>query len=100
MNSSSPSGGRPRPSLKWQVEHERALKVGPRPSRLVVELGAITQFLLKNELPTTNRWRRSKLMLRADSENALAVRSNTVVSPPGRSSPSASAGASSQASAG
>jgi hypothetical protein len=45
-------------------------------------VGATTQFLLKKELPTKKRWRRSKLMLRADSEKALTVASNTVVSPP------------------
>jgi hypothetical protein len=40
--------------LKWQPEHARALKTGPSPSRPSVDAGAITQFELKNELPTKN----------------------------------------------
>jgi hypothetical protein len=59
------SGGRPRPSLKWQPEQERALKSGPRPSRDATDAGAATQFSLKNELPTkkAGRWRASRLRM-------------------------------------
>ena len=49
------SGARPRPSCKWHAEHDRALNNGPRPSRAVVDAGALTQLRLKKELPTKNR---------------------------------------------
>ena len=48
------SAGAPRPSLKWHDEHDWALKVGPRPSRPVVDAGAVTQLSLKKLLPTAN----------------------------------------------
>src|SRR5438445_13401870 len=81
------SGGRLRPSLKWQAEHERALKSGPNPSRPAVEAGAVTQFWLKKELPTKKAVRWSALRLGAGKLKAFRVASNTVVSPPESSSP-------------
>src|SRR5882672_1232545 len=81
------SGGRPRPSLKWQPEHDRALNNGPRPSRPATEAGATTQFWLKNELPTKNGERCSSRRFRAGSENALRDVSKTVPSPPESVSP-------------
>jgi hypothetical protein len=48
------SGGLPRPSLKWHVEQERALKSGPRPSRLVLLDGGSAHCWLKKALPVEN----------------------------------------------
>src|ERR1051326_4955224 len=79
-------GGRLRPSLKWQAEHERALKSGPRPSRPAVELGATTQFSLKNEWPTKKAARCSSCRFFAGKPNALGEVSKTFVAPPESSS--------------
>jgi hypothetical protein len=40
----SGAGGRLRPSLKWQPEHDRALNNGPSPSRVATDPGAAIQF--------------------------------------------------------
>src|SRR6185295_8112144 len=88
VSSGSPgSGGRPRPSLKWQPEQDRALKSGPRPSRPATDAGATTQFRLKNELPTKNGDRCSSRRLRTGRENAFRDVSKTVPSPPESASP-------------
>src|SRR5215510_10371118 len=88
VSSGSPgSGGRPRPSLKWQPLHDRALKSGPRPSRPATDAGAMTQLRLKNELPTKNDDRCSSRRFRAGSEKALRELSKTVPSPPDSASP-------------
>src|SRR5262245_42198520 len=76
------SGGRPRPSLKWQAEQERALKSGPSPSRVATEPGASIQFWLKYELPTKNARRLTSLSDLKGILKASWVASTTVVSPP------------------
>jgi len=52
------SGGWPRPSLMWQFWQALVLNSGPRPSRAVVVVGAITQGLRKKLLPTAKSRRR------------------------------------------
>jgi hypothetical protein len=47
-------GGRPRPSLKWQAEQERALNSGPSPSRPSTTEDVLTQLVLKIVSPEKN----------------------------------------------
>ena len=78
---------RPRPSLKWHDEHDWALNVGPRPSRPVVDAGAVTQLSLKKLLPTANA-RRSRRG-RASAMRERRTRSPSASNDRGRRRPSA-----------
>src|ERR1044071_297427 len=80
-NDSPGSGGRLRPSLKWQAAHERGLNSGPRPSRFSTEAGATTQAWLKKEFPTKKDVRCAAERFGAGKLNASWVASNTVAAP-------------------
>ena len=54
----SGAGGWPRPSLIWQFWQALVFSSGPRPSRAVVDAGAMTQGLRKKLLPTLKSSRR------------------------------------------
>src|SRR5215216_2245458 len=84
IGSSGLSGGRPRPSLKWQVEQERALKVGPKPSVELVDAGAVVQLRLNVELPVKNGLRRASLKFSATCAKAFLPTVKVVPSPPER----------------
>ncbi len=81
------AGGWPRPSLRWQCWHERALYSGPSPSDAVVDDGAETQILRNTASPTLKSSSRSNDMLADDWEKALGLTSlKLVAAPPGRRS--------------
>ena len=82
--SSGWSGGFPLPSWLWQEEHDKALWVGPRPSRASVLAGAVTQFWLKKLSPTSKIRLMSFGRFRADNSKAFVPTLNAVVSPPSR----------------
>ena len=84
IGSSIVSGGWPRPSLKWQPEHEFRLKRGPNPSKLSTEAGALIHWVLNNLLPNVNRRNAVTGRLVAGLPKAFLERLNTVVSPPKR----------------
>src|SRR3546814_4651367 len=71
--SSPPWGGWPRPSFRWQLWQGRALKIGPRPSEDLVELGEDTQSLRKMPSPTRKSSCRSKLLLAEGWGNTLRL---------------------------
>src|SRR4051812_36034764 len=75
------SGGRQRPSNVWHAEQDTRLNVGPRPSNLAVELGAITQLVLNNRLPNEKFPCLSVGRLAAGMENASLEDVKVVVSP-------------------
>src|SRR3990170_4970020 len=83
------AGGRPRPSLRWQLWQERELYSGPRPSELVVDDGAEIHSLRKMALPTLNFASPSRPMPCEKWENASRVSMllRVVALPPGFSSP-------------
>ena len=64
------SGGRPRPSLIWQLWHERALNSGPNPSDASVDDGDDIHNLRKNPLPSLNCSSSLKDRFAEDCENA------------------------------
>ena len=76
------AGGSARPSNVWHEAHAVALNVGPRPSRLVVDAGAITQFWVKKLSPTSKSARLLPGRLLAGSPNAFWLTTLRVVSPP------------------
>ncbi len=70
MASAAPSGGWPRPSLRWQLWQARALNSGPSPSEAWVEDGDDTQTLRNSPLPSLKVPSSSKVMLAEDCEKA------------------------------
>src|SRR4029079_17007970 len=79
----SPSGGRPRPSFRWQFWQARSLNSGPSPSDACVEDGDDTQFLRKRALPSLKVPSSSKVMLAEDCEKEARLASfREVPAPP------------------
>ena len=66
-------GGLPLPSLTWQPEQLTRLKTGPKPSKLLTELGAVVQDLRKRCLPPVNRRILDKLNEGMGAEKASLV---------------------------
>src|SRR5690606_20098673 len=81
------SGGCPRPSFIWQLWQALVLNSGPRPSRAVVDAGAITQGLRKKLLPTLKSSRRSGDRLAEGMEKAFWSNFITVAAPADSASP-------------
>ena len=77
------SGGRPRPSLKWQPEQDRALNSGPRPSRPATDAGAIDPVLVEERVADEER--RAMLLpkiARRQRKRVARARRRRCVSPP------------------
>src|SRR5690606_39657138 len=79
--------GWPRPSLMWQFWQALVLRSGPRPSRAVVEAGAMTQGFLKKLLPTLKSSRRTGERLADGMEKAFWSNFITVALPAESASP-------------
>ena len=82
--SSGSCGGLPRPPRGWHMLQARALYRGPRPSRAVVLLGAITHAWRKKEPPVKNSSCRSKDRLLAGFKKVLRTPIPRVASPAGK----------------
>ena len=80
--SSGPSGGCPRPSLKWQRWQHRALNSRPSPSEANVDESADTHSFLKRPLPTLKSSWFSKLILAEGDENASELSMTRTVAEP------------------
>ena len=61
------------------------MKVGPKPSRAVVDAGAVTQFWVKKLSPTANVRISAVVRLAAGSPKEFRFVLDTVVSPPSNS---------------